>query len=196
MNGWWLVTKPYKVHITCSHCGHRIPAETAFGQWMRDQSKLKSGDGIVRTDCDHIIVRYKTHPQGRDFQLMMIVEVKEFGGEPDPCQRDILSFLSQTIFIRSRQICGAKTTKSLKLKSHILGRPVLVRNYGVHLLQFEKTSPRDSAWIKWDRCLVDAPTLTEILAFERRPDAPHLWMKDFLRDRHRQSEMPLFHRAE
>lgn len=160
-------------------------AETAFGRWMRWDSRLKSSDGITRTDCDHIILRYKTALDGREFQLMMIVEVKEFGAEPDPCQTDILSFTAQSLVVRGRNMHGEKTTRSIWLKSRMLNREVLVRNYGVHLLQFEKTSPLDSAWIKWNRRAISEKTLTDILRMDVRPDNPDRPMIEFLRDRHR-----------
>ncbi len=182
------MTKPFNVKYACERCGHQTTAETAFGRWMRHQPDLKSSDGIVRTDCDHIVLRYKTAKDGRDFQLMMVVEVKEYGADPDPAQRDILSFFSQTIYVRGRNMHGSPTTRSLRLKSRMLGRDVLVRNYGVHLLQFERTSP-DDGWIKWNWQFIDTVTLTEILAFNRRPDNPTLRMEEFLRDRHAKPKM-------
>jgi len=179
------MTKSFKVNYTCKHCGGRTTAETGFGRWMRNNLRLDSGSGIVRTDCDHIICRYKTNTDGREFQLMMIVEVKEFGSEPDQSQRDILSFISQSLIIKGRNMHHAETIKSLRLKSIILGRNVLVRNFGVFLLQFEKTNPQDSRWIKWQRKIISEQTLTEILSFHRRPDHPSLLMDSFLRNRHR-----------
>lgn len=184
------MTKRFNVQITCERCGHQMPAETAFGRWMRENQQLESSNGIVRTDCDHIILRYKTHKDGRDFQLMMIVEAKEYGREPDPCQTDILSFLAQTLQMRGQQVHGAKTHRSVRLKSRLLNRDVLVRNFGVHLLQFEKTSPKDSKWIKWDRREINPQVLTEILAFDRRPDRPDMKMIEFLRDRHKKPQPP------
>lgn len=179
-------TKPFKVKYACERCGHQTTAETAFGRWMRAQHILRSKDGIVRTDCDHIILRYKTSKQGRNFQLMMVVEAKEFGGEPDPAQRDILSFLSQAIRKRGQNMHGAATDRTMRLKSRMTGREVLVREFGVHLLQFEKTSPSDSSWIRWDRKLIDANLLIQILAMNVHPDRPSQSMEEFLRDRHRQ----------
>jgi hypothetical protein len=121
---------------------------------------------------------------------MMIVEVKEFGAEPDACQIYILSFLAKTIRSKGKNMHNAMTNMSLRLKSRMLNRHVLVRNFGVFLLQFEKTSPDDSAWIKWNRRHIDAKTLTEILSLHRRPDNIDLLMDDYLRDRHRKIEQP------
>jgi len=181
------MTKKFNINYTCQHCGRQTTAETAFHRWMRNNPQLDSGDGIVRTDLDDIILRYKTYPYGRDFQLMMMLEVKEYGAEPDPAQRDMLSFLSQTVFVRGKNMHGSDTTKSLKLISRMNRKKVLVRNFGMHLLQFEKTNPKDSAWIKWNRQRVNEQDLTEILKLDRRPDNPDLPMDQFLRDRHRKS---------
>jgi hypothetical protein len=120
---------------------------------------------------------------------MMIVEVKEFGAEPDPSQTDLLSFIAQSLFIRGRNMHGAKTTESLRLKSRMLKRSVLVRNFGVYLLQFEQTSPLDSKWIKWNRLKITEQTLVDLLRMDRRPDHPDLLMIDYLRNRHRQKQL-------
>jgi hypothetical protein len=182
------MTKRFNVHHTCPHCGGQSTAETSFGRWMRGNRELDSGLGIVRTDCDHIVCRYKTHTDGRNFQLMMVVEVKEHGAEPDPAQRDILSFLHQSMVEKEKNRYNARTCRSIRMKSTILNRHVLVRNFGVFLLQFENTSPADSSWIKWNRRIIDEKTLTEILAMNRRPDNPDLLMDDYLRDRHKKKE--------
>ncbi len=185
-------TKEFNVRYSCERCGHQTTAETAFGRWMRDQELLDSQKhGIVRTDCDHIILRYKTR-QGRDFQLMMIVEAKEFGAEPDKSQRDMLSFLSQAIRIKGKNLHDVPTARSLRLWSKMAGREVLVREFGVHLLQFERTSPDDSNWIKWDRSLVDAEKLVQILAMNVHPDFTDRPMDEFLRDRHRRKQGIIF----
>jgi hypothetical protein len=185
------MTKDFAVWNSCGVCGHQTSAETAFGRWLRDQEELDSRKkDIVRSDCDHIFLRYRT-AHGRDFQLMMVVEVKEYGAEPDASQRDILSFFSQTIFhsLKGKNMHGASTVRTLRLKSWMTGRMVYVRNYGVHLLQFEKTDPIDSKWIKWDRNVITAPKLIEILAMRVRPDDPSKPIEIFLRDRHRQLDV-------
>src|SRR5262245_38814561 len=91
--------KPFRVMHTCEECGHQTPAETAFGRWMRANPKLQIGVAhLVRTDTDHFILKFKTHPQGREFQLIMLVETKEWGSEPDDAQRDILNFIHQLCY--------------------------------------------------------------------------------------------------
>ncbi len=85
-----------------------------------------------------------------------------------------------------KNIHGARTFYTHKLKSLLLGRRVNVRYLGFHLLQFEQTSPDDSSWIKWDGKKIDEDTLTAILAFERHPYHIEKKIDEFLRDRHRQ----------
>lgn len=190
------MTKEFHVRTTCQFCGKQTTQETAFGRWMRGHPGLLSSEGIVRTDCDHIILRFKTHMQGdgiktrrltRNQQLMMIVEVKEHGADSDASQLDILRIFNRIFNQRGVNIHGAKTRKVFKVWSDIAKAKINATFFGIHLLQFENTSPLDSRWIKWNRREIDTGTLIEILAMDRRPDKPHLMMRDFLRDRHRQA---------
>jgi hypothetical protein len=185
------MTRRFNVTNTCQHCGKQTTAETGFGRWMRNNPALDSKDGIVRTDTDHTILRYKTHEQGRDFQLIMDVEVKEFGSEPDPSQKDILIFKHQMALRTGKNMYHGKTFFTHRLKSSISGRLVRVRYLGFHLLQFEKTNPNDSTWIKWDRKGISIEILTRILLFDRHPYHPEKPMIEFLRDRHFQQELSL-----
>jgi hypothetical protein len=178
------MTRKFNVHNLCQFCGRQTTAETGFGRWMRNNTSLDSKTGIVRTDTDHTILRYKTHDQGREFQLIMDVEVKEHGSEPDPAQMDILSFKHQIAMRTGKNVHEGKTHFTHRLRSRLTGRLVRVRYCGYHLLQFENTNPEDSAWIKWDRREIIADWLTEILLFERHPYRPEKLMAEFLRDRH------------
>jgi hypothetical protein len=185
------MTKLFNVNYTCQHCGKQTSCESGFGRWMRNHPALDSVNGIVMTDLDFVVLRYKTYFDGRDFQLMMIVEVKEHGKDPDPAQVDVLSFLRQLAETKHKTIYGTPTVETLKLYSKKNGHKINFRFYGVHLLQFEKTSPNDSAWIKWDRKIIDANTLVGILAMERRPDDPQKWMIEYLRNHHKKEQHPL-----
>lgn len=184
------MTRKFNVYISCPHCGERITAETAFGRWMRNHPMLDSGNGIIRTDTDHTILRYKTHNQGRDFQLIMDVEVKERGARPDKSQADILNFKHQLALKTSHNMHGARTFYTHYLKSSANGRRVKVKYLGYHLLQFENTDPTDG-WIKWDGKLITVGILVGILTFELNPCYPDRPMIEFLRDRHRQCQLPL-----
>ena len=50
--------------------------ETGFCRWMRAQPNLDSAKEIIRSDQDHIVMRFKT-AHGRSVQLMMRIEVKD-----------------------------------------------------------------------------------------------------------------------
>ena len=186
------MTRPFTVQYDCQNCGRQSSAETAFGRWMRNHPALHSEKGIIRTDTDHTILQYKTHPHGRDFQLIMDIEVKTFGAYPDLSQRDILSFKHQLARKTGRNINGSRTTHTHILKSTMTGRRVRVRYCGTHLLQFEKTNPNDSTWIRWDHKPITTDVLVDLLRFVRNPEHPEKLMEEFLRDRHRQQrELPL-----
>jgi hypothetical protein len=178
------MTRKFNVHYTCQHCGKLTTAETGFGRWMRNHSALDSVHGIVRTDTDHWIVRYKTSLEGRDFQLLMLVEAKEHGAEPSADQLDILHFVHLGLVRKGKNMHGSKTGDTFLCRSRVTGRKVRVRYFGYHLLQFENTNPYDSAWVKWDRKLISAGDLVGVLAMERNPDNPSRMMIEFLRDRH------------
>lgn len=184
------MTRPFNVTYTCGFCRRQSTMETGFGRWMRNHPALDVTEGIVRTDTDHVILRYKTYPGGRDFQLLMLLEVKENGAYPAKNQKDIFSFVNQITIKKGRQINGASTCYTWKLWSHQNGRYVNVRYFGYHLLQFEKTSPLDSKWIKWNGKNIDEGTLVALLAMERVPSDPSRSMTELLRDRHRKCETP------
>src|SRR5262245_49999747 len=179
--------KPFRVMNTCEECGHQTPAETAFGRWMRACPKLQTNVAyLVRTDTDHFILKFKTHYQGREFQLMMLIETKEHGSEPDGAQRDILNFINQLCYKVRRNLEDSKCYPTFELFSTLNKKTVNVRYMGYHLLQFEKTSPYDSKWIKWDRKEISVETLEGILALDLYPDPPYKPMDEYLRDRHKQ----------
>lgn len=185
------MTKSFRVHYTCRHCGMQSDAQTAFGRWMRDNRKFDSADpGIIRTDTDHFILRHKTPANGKEQQLLMLVEVKERGADPDEAQTDLLKMVHRLCTRRGKNMHGASTCTPIKVFSDFHKREVQVRFYGYHLLQFEKTGPLDSQWIKWDRKPIDIQTLEEIILFERHPMHITKHMGEFLRDRHAKPTQP------
>jgi len=115
---------------------------------------------------------------------MMDVEVKENGAEPRDDQRDIQAFKTQLALERGENMHGAKTIVTRRLYSVLNHRRVRLRYFGYHLLQFEKTSPLDSTWIKWNRQPITEEQLTDLLAFELNPFDPSRPMMELLRDRH------------
>jgi len=114
----------------------------------------------------------------------MDIEVKEFGSNPDRAQRSLLMLKHQLISNNGRNVANAVTRCTRVLKSTYDGADVLVRYLGTHLLQFEKTCPTDSAWIKWDYQEITAVQLAKLLAIELNPYDPSQEMDEILVDRH------------
>jgi len=184
------VTRHFNVYYTCGHCNKQSTAETGFGRWMRAQPALDSRKTIVRTDTDHTILRYMTSGQGRDFQLMMDIEVKEMGSRPSEVQRDIQNIKHQLMISVGQNRHGARTFNTRKVKSILSNKYVMVRYLGYHLLVFEQTSPADSDWILWDKTIVNEEQLIQLLALEVDPWCPSRSMQELLRDRHSSEKHP------
>lgn len=178
------MTRQFNIHQTCRHCGRETGDPTGFVRWMRSHPALDSVHGIVRTDTDHWVLRYKTSLDGRDFQILMLVEVKEMGAKPRDDQWDIFHFVNVGMERKGKNRYGAVTDQTFLAWSKCSRRMVRVRYAGYHLLQFEKHSPLDSAWIKWDCKPIDADTLIGILALERNPYNPSQMLLELMRDRH------------
>ena len=127
------MTKAFNQVIECPFCHATIDAETDFCRWMRSNPRLDSGRGIVRADMDHVIHRYKTNAAGRDFQLLMTVEVKTNGASCSATQSDTLSMLNQLLRNRSQNMHGKPKRQAgrgiYKLFSFFLGREVMTRCY-------------------------------------------------------------------
>jgi len=184
------MTRAFGQLIHCPHCGAVITQESAFSRWVREQPELDSSLGYVTTDQDLEWQLYCTG-RGRDFQLMMHIEIKTNGAELSPSQRDSLHMKNQ--IIRNRRQTPTKPcqwqsgTAPLRVYSEIARRKVWLRHYGVHVLQFSGLGPEDSEWIRWDRRLIDVEMLLKILKFEVDPDT--LRPMDF-RSHHKQKVLP------
>jgi hypothetical protein len=196
------MNKRFNVFNTCPHCGKQMSAETAFGRWMRNNSQLPS-NLIVRSDTDHWILRHHTNNYGKDVQLLMLLEVKERGAQPDDSQRDLLCFVRQLCERKGKNRHGRKTRQTLLLEStgaevgflplcwsRKNRRKVRVKFMGYHLLQFENTDPTDGP-IKWDNHPIEEKTLVGILRMDLEPVPPFHPVRLNLRDRHRDPQ-PLF----
>ncbi|NBW15698.1 MAG: hypothetical protein EBR82_47700 [Caulobacteraceae bacterium] len=173
--------------------------ETAFGRWLRARPDLRSEDGINVFDEDHFCDRrvvHKFNENGdRSAQCYMTIEVKEYGAFPSDAQRSTFSILSGYLknFFGNRNTRRGATRdiagKRKKVWDAVFKRWVRVRHYGYHLLQFEKTSPEDSAWIKWDCKEITADQLVALLRFDIHP---FTFQPLDARDRHKQKSFPLF----
>lgn len=169
------MTRPFNIKYQCHNCGCMTTAETGFGRWLRENKSLDSKEAaVVCNDVDYIVHKYKTH-EGRQVQCLMFVEVKTNGADMSPQQRDTQGLVYQFLNNRRQNIHKSKPLqvdgRPRNAKSLMTGLMVDVRSFGVHLLQFEKTGPHDSEWIKWDRVDISEHQLVGLLRFDLDPDS-------------------------
>ena len=167
------MTRQFNQQIHCPNCQTWITHETSFGRWIRNNKDLDSSKGYCVSDQDYWIHRFKTF-RNRDFQLLMLVEIKTMGAALTTAQKDTLHLVNQ--IMRNRKQTPTKELKFqlgntiAKTYSIMAGKEVLVRLYGMHALTFSGLGPNDSEWITWDKYDVDIETLTSILRFDLDPD--------------------------
>ena len=168
------MTRPFNQQFHCPNCKTWHSAETLFGRWIRNNPSLDSKSGYVVTDQDYWIHRYKTD-HGREFQLIMLVEIKTMGADLTSAQTDTLHIVNQVM--RNRNQTPTKelrhqtgTTPRISVFSAMQGHRVNVRAYGMHVLTFSGLGPDDSEWIRWDKQEVNLETLTGLLRFDLDPD--------------------------
>lgn len=192
------MTRPFSQRMQCPNCKTQVTIETAFGRWLRGHPALRSEDGlnIYDEDCSverRIVHRYKDGLD-RDAQCFMSVEVKEYGAMPTPAQRSTLQLLSDYVkntfsnMHSSRGAAPSRDGKCQKVWDKEFGRYVWVRHYGIHLLQFSRTCPEDSEWIKWDGVEITGDQLVQLLRFDIHP---YTLNPLSARDRHRRQAFPL-----
>jgi hypothetical protein len=184
------MTRPHNQRYHCPNCKTEATFETLFGRWIRNHPDLDSGKGYSVIDCDYWVHRFKTY-EDREFQCIMLVEVKTHESNLSKAQRDTLFIVNQ--IMRNRRQTPTKDKKYeagdsiLKAYSVMLGRKVNVKVFGVHKLVFSGLGPDDSKWISWDDQMIDEPTLARILRFDLDPDT--LNPLD-LRSHHKKMEHP------
>jgi len=192
------MTRPFNNRMHCPNCKCEMTMETALGRWLRGRHELRSEDGINIYDEDHfcdrrVVHKYKENGE-RSVQCYMVLEVKEYGAFPTKAQQSTLAILSGYIknFFGNRHTRRGATKdiygKRGKVWDHVYDRSVQVRHYGYHLLQFEKTCPDDSSWIKWNSKEITEEQLVKLLRFEIHPLT---LMPIDARDHHKQKSFPL-----
>jgi hypothetical protein len=168
------MTRSFNQQFHCANCKTWQTAETLFGRWIRSNPDLDSRHGYSVTDQDYWIHRFKTF-RGREFQLLMLVEIKTMGAELTDAQKDTLYTVNQVM--RNRRQTPTKDLRHqagsgpLQIRSAMLGRDVVMRAFGMHVLTFSGLGPDDSTWIRWDKALVTTEQLTSILRFDLDPDS-------------------------
>lgn len=169
------MTKPFNSQFHCSNCNTWQTQESLFGRWIRNNPYLDSGSGYAVTDQDYWIHRYKTF-RGREFQLLIGVEVKTMGAALSDSQKDTIHIINQVMRNRrktpTKNLLWQSGNAPLTVYSFIAKRKIDLRCLGMHVLTFSGLGPQDSEWIKWDSSFIDEKTLTGILAGDLDPDNP------------------------
>lgn len=168
------MTKSYRQKMHCPNCGIEMTAQTSFSRWISGREDLDSnGVGISVMDMDYVIHRFRTEI-GREFQLMMVVEVKTRDAKMSDAQKDTAHVLNQ--LMRNRRQTPTKEMRwqagngPLWVYSAYTKQKVYLRSYGVHVLTFEGLGPDDSKWIKWDNRAIGIDELAALLRFDIDPD--------------------------
>jgi hypothetical protein len=168
------LTRQFNQQIHCPNCQTWITHETSFGRWIRNNKELDSKQGYCVIDQDYWIHRFKTF-RGKDYQLIMMVEIKTLGSDLTDAQRDTLHIVNQ--ITRNRRQTPTKNLKFQsddcyvsKVFSYVSQKRISLRAYGAHVLRFSGLGPDDSEWIMWDKQPISTTLLTDILKFDLDPD--------------------------
>lgn len=186
------MTRQFNAQFHCPNCKTWQTQETLFGRWIRSNKELDSAKGYSVSDQDYWIHAYKTYGN-RDFQCIMLVEIKTMMARMSKAQEDTLSIANQ--LMRNRVQTPTSSIKRqagrgpADVHSPMLGRNVTLKAFGVHVLTFSGLGPDDSDAIKWDgRHDINTEILTKILRFDLDPDT----LKPLdLRNHHRTPENQL-----
>lgn len=176
------MTRPFNQEWHCPHCKTFVTCETLFGRWIRNNAKLESRNGYSVSDQDYWVHRFRTELD-REFQCLMLVEIKTMGASMTDAQRDTLNTANQ--LMRNRRQTPTKDLRYqaglgvLKVFSTYLKRETVVRAFGMHVLTFSGLGPGDSEWMKWDKEEITEDQLTGLLRFDLDPDtlAPMDWRR-------------------
>ena len=165
------MTRSFNQLITCPNCGTWITHETSFGRWIRNNTELDSVKGYSVTDQDYWIHKFKVH-NNREFQCLMLVEIKTMGAKLSDNQRDTLHMVNQLTRNRGQINKNWQAGRGPIAfgKSLMTGKDVILRAYGMHVLTFSHLGPDDSSEIIWDKTSIDKAILTSLLKFDLDPD--------------------------
>ncbi len=168
------MTEQMRQHIACPYCGKSIPTQDDFSEWIRNCKELDSRFiGIGVSDIDLIIHRFK-FDNDRSYQCIMLVEKKSHGASPKLSQRDTINIFGQFMrndkktFFKGRR--AQAENRPCKVYSSANKKRITVKAFGYHLLQFEKTDPDNSLWIKWDKKEISKQQLIQLLRFDISPE--------------------------
>jgi len=148
--------------------------QPGFLGWLRDNPRLDSvKNGLVVSDSDAWIHRYKT-VQGREYQFMMLLEIKEYGALLNTSQRDTLHIANQLLRNRRNKTSYQPSghPRICKVYSIASKREVYVICFGVHSVTICGDG-REAHLHKliWDSKLeISVEQLEDLLMFEIDPD--------------------------
>jgi hypothetical protein len=148
--------------------------QSGFLGWLRDNERLDSiKEGVVATDCDLWVHKYKTLGS-RDYQFMMLVEIKEHGRQVDKWQRDTLHIANQLLRNRRNKtkFQVSDGPRVSQVFSVLANKRVSVCCFGVHSLIIHGDG-RDtgSCLLTWDsKHEITSSQLESLLLFELDPD--------------------------
>lgn len=148
--------------------------QPGFLGWLRDNLRLDSiKQGVVATDCDLWIHKYKTLGN-REFQFLMLLEIKEYGKQVDKWQRDTLHIANQLLRNRRNktkfQVVAEPRIE--RVFSVLANKHVNVCCFGVHsLIVHGDGRDTDKCQLTWDSQHEITPgQLESLLLFEMDPD--------------------------
>lgn len=191
------MTKEFHNKIECPMCRCRISAETQFSRWIRENPNLDSTkESITVCNFDYTILKYKTFViEGRpkDYQFLMILEVKTNWSDMNASQRDVLYLVQQ--LIDNRKVTPATkdkgihrhrdTTGPLTVVSPMNQKKISLRCFGVFKLRFSHTCPNDSKTITWNDKEVSIDQLESLLRFDIHPQTFKSMEKEYIRRHHK-----------
>lgn len=136
------MTKQAQYLITCENC--RIPLEcpkckrgqthgSQFSKWLRKQNGFLSSQNFVGHNLDYIWFNYKQN-------WFITLEEKTNGGECTNSQKQVHNLLAQMLQFASGQAFDVSFGNKKEIAK--------VEYKGHYVIQFEKTNPDDSQWIK------------------------------------------------
>jgi hypothetical protein len=148
--------------------------QLGFLGWLRDNPRLDSiKQGVVATDCDLWIHKYKTLGS-REYQFLMLLEIKEHGKQVDKWQRDTLHIANQLLRNRRNKTKFQKSSEPRieRVFSVLANKHVNVCCFGVHSLIIHGDGRKtDTCRLTWDsQHEITVGQLESLLLFDIDPD--------------------------
>ena len=139
-----------------------MPVGTTFSYWLRDNPELDSRiGGFDSQNLDYIWFAYRDG-------WFILIEEKMFSGKQSDQQNDIHGVIRQLL----------QAANGTKVNSYRGRRAIEYRGY--YLVQFEKTNPNDSQWIKINSEKYTKGELTFLLTYGKLISFKNLQAEDLI----------------